>query len=73
MKTLPSHTTRYFAQQAYWLYITTGKEKPRKYKTTQGVEIEIHYNKDNKEMICLYTLNGKDLWKAEKIRKNWLY
>lgn len=69
MKTLPAHTTRYFAEQAYFLFFTRGTIKPLKNKTVYGIELTCLYG--NGQVTCTYEIAGKQVTKVERVRKSW--
>ena len=71
MKKLPSHTTRYFAEQAYRNVIHRGDSAPKTYKTVQGVEITVMYHEAEKEMMITWEHKGNICYKREPIRKSW--
>jgi len=80
---LPSHTTRYFAEQAYRALMTTGRSEPRQYKTVQGVMIVVSYcqnemvldaNGNPDRYMLVEWQDEKGNWKAktETVRKAWM-
>lgn len=75
MKKLPSHTTRYFAEQAWWLFHRLGKKGPWTYKTVQGVSLKVELVSHSRPVMyvmrCTYELDGKVIVKNEPVRKSW--
>ncbi len=72
IKGLPSHTKRYFAEQAYRAIMCWGSKGPREYLTVQGVLLTVEYNRTFKQMTLTYVINGKTFCEAEPIRKGWM-
>lgn len=71
MKSLPSHTTRYFAQEVYRAWIYNGIARPQMFRTVQGVEIKVTVSRAPFPSGCLIEWeNGS---KFEPARKSWVY
>lgn len=76
MDKLPSHTTRYFAEQAFKLFLMKGiSHKPIPFKTVQGVDITATYEDDGGgyRYVAIEWTNSKGVkkFKGESIRKCW--